>query len=177
MVSHSSDRRQCSGFLVWILGVRSIKCTSNPRLTSSGGPRTVIHAAACLPSGTASSLLWVTSLWVSSIVPDNTWNWVTNAFTAFRVHFSACVAKLRTATISFIMSVRLSACNNSALSGRIFIEFDIWVLFEILSIKFKFHYDLTRIKDTLREKQCIYLIISCSVLLVMRIFSGGKKNL
>ena len=32
-------------------------------------------------------------------------------------------AKLRKANINFVMSVRLSACNNSALSGKTFMEF------------------------------------------------------
>jgi len=36
-------------------------------------------------------------------------------------------------------SVRLSACNNSIPIGRIFMKFDIWVFFENLSKKFKFH--------------------------------------
>jgi len=36
-------------------------------------------------------------------------------------------------------SVRVSAWNNSALNGRIFVKFDIWEFFENLSRKFKFH--------------------------------------
>jgi len=35
------------------------------------------------------------------------------------------LAKLQIATISFVMSVRPSAWNNSALTGRIFMKFDI----------------------------------------------------
>jgi hypothetical protein len=38
--------------------------------------------------------------------------------------------KLRKATISFVMSVRQSAWNNAAATGRIFVKFDIWVFFE-----------------------------------------------
>ena len=38
--------------------------------------------------------------------------------------------KLRKATISFVMSVRPSAWNNSAPTGRIFMKFDIWLFFE-----------------------------------------------
>ena len=41
------------------------------------------------------------------------------------------------ATISFVMSVRPSAWNNSALTGRLFIRFDIWGFFENLSRKLK----------------------------------------
>jgi len=36
-------------------------------------------------------------------------------------------AKLRNATVSFVMSVRLSAWKNSSTTGRIFMKFDIWV--------------------------------------------------
>jgi len=39
--------------------------------------------------------------------------------------FLGAFAKLRKAAISFVMSVRLSAWNNSAPTGRIFIKFDI----------------------------------------------------
>ena len=48
-------------------------------------------------------------------------------------------AELGKATINFVMSVRPSACNNSAPTGWIFMKFDIWVFFENLSRKFKFH--------------------------------------
>ena len=65
------------------------------------------------------------------------------------------VRKLRKANTGFIMSVcwsaifpacpptglffRLSAWNNSDPTVRIFMKFDIWVIFENLSRKFKFH--------------------------------------
>ena len=49
-------------------------------------------------------------------------------------------AKLRKATINFVMSVFLSVRrNNSAPIGRIFMQFDISVFFETRSRKFKFH--------------------------------------
>jgi hypothetical protein len=48
-------------------------------------------------------------------------------------------AKLRKATISFVMSVRPSVRNNSAPTGRILMKIDICVFFENLSRKFKFH--------------------------------------
>jgi hypothetical protein len=38
-------------------------------------------------------------------------------------------AKLRKATISFVMPVCPSAWNNLAVTGRIFVKFDIWVFF------------------------------------------------
>ena len=86
-------------------------------------------------------------------------NWVWGAF-----------AKLRKAIISF-MSVRPSAWNNSAPTGQIFMKFGIWVFFENLWIKFKFHYNLTRITGTLHEDQYKFFIISRSIHLKMRIFS------
>jgi predicted nucleic acid-binding Zn ribbon protein len=54
------------------------------------------------------------------------------------IRFLGAFPKLRKAAISF-MSVCLSAWNNSAFTGRIFVKFGIWVCFENLSRKFKFH--------------------------------------
>ena len=57
--------------------------------------------------------------------------------------FLFALAKLRKATIRFVVSVcpsvRPSAWNNSAPTGRIFMKFDIWIFFENLSKKFNFH--------------------------------------
>jgi len=53
------------------------------------------------------------------------------------VFFLGAFAKLRRATVSFVMSV-LSAWNNSAPTGRIFVKFDVSVFFETISRKFKF---------------------------------------
>ena len=47
-------------------------------------------------------------------------------------------AKLRQATVSFVVSVCPSAWSNSAPTERIFVTFDIWVFFENLSRKLKF---------------------------------------
>jgi len=47
-------------------------------------------------------------------------------------------AKFRKATISFVISARLSAWNNSAPAGRIFMEFDTGESFENLYRKWKF---------------------------------------
>jgi hypothetical protein len=46
-------------------------------------------------------------------------------------------------TISFVTSVCPSARNNSATTGRIFVNFDTWEFFEYLSRKFKFQENLT----------------------------------
>ena len=57
------------------------------------------------------------------------------------------------------MSVRLSVCNNSAPTGRIFVKFDILRIFENMSTKFKFHKNLTRMTGPLHEDQYIYIYI------------------
>jgi hypothetical protein len=82
--------------------------------------------------------------------------------------YFGALAKLRKATISFVTSVRLSAWNNLAPNGRIFMTFDIPVLFENLFGKFKFYCNLTRVMSTLHEDQYTFLIIFRSDLLRMR---------
>jgi hypothetical protein len=70
-------------------------------------------------------------------------------------HLSGAFAKLRKASINFVMSIRLSvrplvhpsvrppsrppAWNNTAPIGRIFMKFDIWVFFSNFLRNFKFH--------------------------------------
>ena len=73
--------------------------------------------------------------------------------------------------MSVCLFVSASAWSNSALTGRILIKFDIWLFFENLARKFKFHYNRTRITGTLHENQYKFLIISSSFLLRMRNFS------
>jgi len=60
-------------------------------------------------------------------------------YTALTDWFLGAFAKLRKAAISFAMSVRPSAWNNSAPAGRITMKFGIWVFFENLSTRVKFH--------------------------------------
>jgi hypothetical protein len=50
-----------------------------------------------------------------------------------------------------------SAWNNLALTGRVFMKFDIWEFFENVSRKLKFDYTRTRIKGTLHEDQYAFL--------------------
>ena len=50
-------------------------------------------------------------------------------YTALTDWLLGVFAKLRLATISFVMSVRPSAWNNSAPTRRIFMTFDIWSIF------------------------------------------------
>jgi len=65
-------------------------------------------------------------------------------------------------------SVCLSAWNNSAPTERIFMKFDIGVFFENMSGKFKLHWNRTSITGALHENQCIFFIMSLSVLIRMR---------
>jgi hypothetical protein len=76
-------------------------------------------------------------------------------------------SELRKATISFVISVRLSPWNISS-HWRIFIKFYIGVFFENLWRKFKCKHNLTRITVNLHEDQYIFLITSRSFLLRMR---------
>ena len=69
----------------------------------------------------------------------------------FYSFFLAALAKLRKATISFVISVRPSAWNKSALTERIFMKFDTREFFENLSRKFKFYYNLARVAGTLHN--------------------------
>jgi len=81
--------------------------------------------------------------------------------------FLDAFAKLRKATIKFVISVSLFAWNNWSLTGRIFMKFDI-CLFSEMSGKFKFHSNPTRITSILHGGQCKISIISRSFLLRMR---------
>ena len=51
--------------------------------------------------------------------------------------FLGAIAKLRRATVIFVMCVCLSAWNNSSATGRRFMKFDIWGFFENLSRKIR----------------------------------------
>ena len=64
---------------------------------------------------------------------------------------------MRKSTISWVMSVRQSAWNNSAPTGRIFMKSDVWAFFENLSWIFKFHYIRATMKGTVREDQYTFL--------------------
>jgi hypothetical protein len=76
-------------------------------------------------------------------------------------------AKLHKATVSFVMSVsdRRSAWNNLAPTGRIFMNFDVWVFFENISRKLNLVWSLTSMKVTLLEDYCTFMIISRRILL------------
>ena len=72
---------------------------------------------------------------------------------------------------SLCLSFRLvgpSAWIISAATGRIYVKFDIWVFFEKLSGKFKFHENVTKIMSTSHEDLCTFMSISGSVLLTDR---------
>jgi len=77
--------------------------------------------------------------------------------------------KLRKATISFVTSVRLSAWNNLAPTGQIFVKFEIWVFFENLSRKFKFDWNLTRITGIYMQFNTHFLISRWIILRMMNV--------
>ena len=77
------------------------------------------------------------------------------------MNFLGDIAKLRKATIDYVMSVRPHG--TTRLQWTYFHE-----IFEDLSRNFKFHYNRTRINSTLHEDQYTFLIISRWVLLRMK---------
>jgi hypothetical protein len=88
------------------------------------------------------------------------------------VQFLDMFAKSRKATLSFVMSVRLSVCpstwNNSAPTGRIFMKFYYRVFFDKLSRKSKFNENRIGITVTLQVDQYTFLVVSHSVFLRLR---------
>ena len=97
--------------------------------------------------------------------------------------FLGAFAKLWKATASFVMyfllymyvCLSVSAWNNSAATGRIFVKSDMWWFFDTVpSRKFNFDSNLTRITSTLHEDVFLYtfMIVSRWVLVIMRKISG-----
>ena len=82
------------------------------------------------------------------------------------------ITKLRKPFISFFMSVRPPACNNSAPTLRIVMKFEICLFFENTSRKLNFLSNMTRITGTLREDKYKFLILSRSFLPRMKNVSG-----
>ena len=66
---------------------------------------------------------------------------------------------MQEATISFVMSVRLSIRNNSALTGRMFLKFDVWVFFEtrqnliLINISIKTYVHLWYLDELFLERE------------------------
>ena len=68
-------------------------------------------------------------------------------------------AKLWKATISFVASVHLSARNNSALTGRIFMKFDIWVFFRKSLDEIQVSLKSDKLNGTLHEVLYTLLVV------------------
>ena len=81
---------------------------------------------------------------------------LTHYVTHFFQVLGAC-SELRKATISFVPHPLLSASNNSAPTGRIFMKFHIWVFFDNLFRDSKFRWNMTRVTDIVRECHCTLL--------------------
>jgi hypothetical protein len=84
----------------------------------------------------------------------------------------------KTAKSDYQASLCPSAGNNSPPTGRIFMKFGIWVCFEKLSRKFKFHYNMTTITGNLRYDQYTCMAICRSTPLIKKNVSdkGRRKN-
>ena len=87
--------------------------------------------------------------------------------------FLGALVKLRKTTISFVMSVRPHGTTGLPLK-RLSWNLMFRALLENLSRIFKFHYNLTRIKGTLREGLCTFMIIFRCI--VLRIRNGSDKS-
>jgi hypothetical protein len=119
---------------------------------------------ALLPSSAKNTLLdpskWINLHGPGIRISSVKWTWCLVFVSAFLCAF----AKLRKATISFVMSacpsVRLSTWNNSAPTGRILRKLDIWDFLKNMSRKFKFHSNPTRITGALREDVSTFLTVS-----------------
>jgi hypothetical protein len=98
--------------------------------------------------------------------------WRCRGYVPYFKQFLGAFAKLRKATVSFVMSVHLSFLPHG--TTRIFVTFDIWGFFEHLSRKFEFHSNPTRVKRTLHEDQYTLLIISRSYLIRTRNVSDKR---
>jgi len=102
---------------------------------------------------------------------------------AFFSLYLGAFAKLRKATISFVICVRPSVRPHGKTRlplKRVFMKFDIWVFFEKLSTNFKFHWNRWRTTVSLHKAHYTFFIISRSILLRMRTVSDkictGNQN-
>jgi hypothetical protein len=69
---------------------------------------------------------------------QNNWSRIRTLPLKRHKRFLGAFVKLWKANVSFVMSARLSAWNNSAPTGRNFIKFDICIFFENMPRKFRF---------------------------------------
>jgi len=84
--------------------------------------------------------------------------------------FLRAFAKYRKATISFVVSVRPPAWNNSAFTGRVSMKFYIWACLENLSRKFEFNENITRKTGILHEDRYTFVLIHRLFIFRVRIF-------
>ena len=88
------------------------------------------------------------------------------AFRLERILGSSC--------LSFRPPVHLSARNKPTPTERIFMKFDIRIFFKNLSRNLNFNQNLTRIKNTLHEDVCTFMIMSRLILLITGTVSDKK---
>lgn len=82
--------------------------------------------------------------------------------------------KIAKAPNSCVMSVCLFVWNNSALTRQSILKVHIWVFLVNLSRELKFHWNLTRLRDTIYDDQYIFLIIFRPV--PLRILKFSEKS-
>ena len=90
-------------------------------------------------------------------------------FPGFSEWFLGALAEMWKAPVSCIICP--SAWNNLALTGRLFLKFDIWVFFENLSRKFKFHLNPGYNNGYLHEDVRVFVVISRCILRSMKTVS------
>jgi hypothetical protein len=86
-------------------------------------------------------------------------SWIQVAY--FYARSQNCEKRLLVSSRSSVHpSVSPAAWSNSAATGWILMELDIWAFFESLSRKFKFHYNSTRLTSTVHKDVFTFMTIS-----------------
>ena len=131
---------QCWGFMITLrhttVGRTPLDEWSVRRRDLYLSQQTDIHASTGFDPATPASLLPQTQ------TLDHAANGIGFVFISVyinRVYLFGTFAKLQITIITFVMAVRLSARNNSAPTGLIFMNFDIWGFFDNLYKRFNFH--------------------------------------
>ena len=98
---------------------------------------------------------------------------LTRNYLSYQAPLLRAFAELRKATVSFLMSVRPSVRMKQL--GSHPMKFYIWIFCnKKKSRKFKFHYNGTIIASNLHDDRCTYVVISRSVLLILRNVSDER---
>jgi hypothetical protein len=117
---------------------------------------------------------------VTSEAPRARWKVACSHYLRTSTYFFGAFAKLRKTASSFVMSVwpLIRGHGTARLPLDRLSRNLIWECFENLSRKSKFHSNLTKITGAIHEDLCTLMIVSCWIILRMRIFSDKscRKN-